>query len=76
MGGGSFPEQDLPTALVTVAPAAMDVEALRQGLLATDIPVIGRVEDGRFCLDPRTLMDEEFPLVAAAVRSVLAADAD
>jgi L-seryl-tRNA(Ser) seleniumtransferase len=52
------------------------VEALRQGLLATDIPVIGRVEDGRFCLDPRTLMDEEFPLVAAAVRSVLDADAD
>lgn len=76
VGGGSFPEQDLPTSLVTVAPAAMDVEALRQGLLATDIPVIGRVEDGRFCLDPRTLMDEEFPLVAAAVRSVLAADAD
>jgi L-seryl-tRNA(Ser) seleniumtransferase len=71
VGGGSFPEQDLPTALVAVNPAAMDVESLRQGLLATDIPVIGRVEDGRFCLDPRTLMDEEFAVVAGAVRTVL-----
>lgn len=71
VGGGSFPEQDLPTALVAVSPAAMDVESLRQGLLATDIPVIGRVEDGRFCLDPRTLMDEEFAMVAGAVRTVL-----
>jgi L-seryl-tRNA(Ser) seleniumtransferase len=71
VGGGSFPEQDLPTALVAVSPVAMDVESLRQGLLATDIPVIGRVEDGRFCLDPRTLMDEEFAVVAGAVRTVL-----
>jgi L-seryl-tRNA(Ser) seleniumtransferase len=71
VGGGSFPEQDLPTALVAVNPAAMDVESLRQGLLATDIPVIGRVGDGRFCLDPRTLMDEEFAVVAGAVRTVL-----
>ena len=71
VGGGSFPEQDLPTVLVAVSPAAVDVESLRQGLLATDIPVIGRVEDGRFCLDPRTLMDEEFAMVAGAVRTVL-----
>jgi len=71
VGGGSFPEQDLPTTLVSVIPAGMDVDALRQGLLATDIPVIGRVEEGRFCLDPRTLLDEEFGLLAQAVLAVL-----
>ncbi len=71
VGGGSFPEQDLPTRLVAVKPLAVDVEALRQGLLATDNPVVGRVEDGAFCLDPRTLMDGEFALVAGAVRTVL-----
>lgn len=71
VGGGSFPEQDLPTMLVAVTPKGMDVEALRQGLLSTELPVIGRVEDGRFCLDPRTLMDEEFLLVTEAVRTVL-----
>lgn len=72
VGGGSFPEQDLPTRLVAVSPLSVDVEALRQGLLAQDIPVVGRVEDGAFCLDPRTLMDGEFAQVAAAVRAVLA----
>ena len=75
VGGGSFPEQDLPTTLVSVMPAGMDVDALRQGLLATDIPVIGRVEEGRFCLDPRTLLDEEFGLVAQAVLAVLSGGA-
>jgi L-seryl-tRNA(Ser) seleniumtransferase len=50
----------------------MDVESLRQGLLAADIPVVGRVEDGAFCLDPRTLMDAEFALATEAVRAVLA----
>jgi len=71
VGGGSFPEQDLPTTLVGIAPKGMDVDSLRQGLLAADIPVIGRVEDGEFRLDPRTLMDAEFALVAGAVRAVL-----
>jgi len=72
VGGGSFPEQDLPTSLVAVTPLGKDVEALRQGLLATDVPVIGRVEDGAFCLDPRTLMPGEYALVAGAIREVLA----
>ena len=75
VGGGSFPEQDLPTTRVSVMPAGMDVDALRQGLLATDIPVIGRVEEGRFCLDPRTLLDEEFGLVAQAMLAVLSGGA-
>jgi len=71
VGGGSFPEQDLPTTLVAVTPAGMDVDCLRQGLLAVDIPVIGRVEEGRFCLDPRTMITEEFGLVAQALHRVL-----
>jgi len=75
VGGGSFPEQDLPTTLVSVAPAGMDVESLRQGLLAADIPVLGRMEDGAFCLDPRTLMDAEFASATEAITAVLAGGA-
>jgi L-seryl-tRNA(Ser) seleniumtransferase len=54
----------------------MDVEALRQGLLNTDVPVIGRVEDGIFCLDPRTLTAQEYGLVAGALKAVLTDAAD
>jgi L-seryl-tRNA(Ser) seleniumtransferase len=69
VGGGAFPEQDLPAMLVRVKPrdASLSVDALRDRLLATDPPLVGRVEDSFFCLDPRTLRKEEFPRAAAAL---------
>ncbi len=74
VGGGAFPEADLPTALVALSPGAglgMNVDGLRQALLATDPPLVGRVEDGAFCLDPRTLDPSEHPLVLDALRQAL-----
>jgi L-seryl-tRNA(Ser) seleniumtransferase len=49
LGGGSTPEQSLPTWLVSL-PQEWDAR-----LRAQDPPVIGRMEDGRLLLDPRTL---------------------
>lgn len=74
VGGGAFPEADLPTALVALAPCAgqsLNVDALRQALLATDPPLVGRVEDGALCLDPRTLAPSEHALVLDALRQAL-----
>lgn len=71
VGGGSFPEQDLPTTLVTVHAENISAEKLRQRLLAVEIPVVGRVEDDCFCLDPRTLAVEEFPLAAESLHAAL-----
>jgi L-seryl-tRNA(Ser) seleniumtransferase len=70
VGGGSFPEQDLPTTLVVIH-AEISAETLRQRLLALDLPLIGRVEDDCFCLDPRTLETAEFPLVAESLYAAL-----
>lgn len=71
VGGGSFPEYDLPGTLVRVLPRTMTVEDLRQRLLATDPPVVGRVEDNALCLDPRTLTQLEEVLVADALSQSL-----
>ena len=81
MGGGAFPEADLPTALVALTPVlqpgggvglnGLSVDGLRQALLATDPPLVARVEDGALCLDPRTLASAEHPLVLAALRQAL-----
>ncbi len=49
LGGGSTPEQSLPTWLVSL-PQEWDAR-----LRAQDPPVIGRIENGRLLLDPRTL---------------------
>jgi len=71
VGGGAFPEADLPTALVCLRPVHMNVDALRQALLSTDPPLVGRVEDDALCLDPRTLDAGEHPLVLSALRQAL-----
>ena len=70
-GGGAFPERDLPTSLVCLYPATCSAEELKRRLLRTIPPLMGRMEEGAFCLDPRTLDDKELPLVARAVRHAL-----
>lgn len=71
VGGGSFPECDLPTTLVCLQPARGSATALKQRLLDTTPPLLGRLEEQSFCLDVRTLTDEEFPLVLAALAQAL-----
>jgi L-seryl-tRNA(Ser) seleniumtransferase len=79
VGGGAFPERDLPTRLVCLSPreesGAPALDELRRRLLDTDPPLVGRVEDDLFCLDPRTLAREEFKLVAQALAMAAAARA-
>ncbi len=74
VGGGAYPERDLPTTLVAVRPQGTDVgvEALRDALLDTDPPLVGRIEHNAFCLDPRTLADAEHALAAKVLAKVLA----
>lgn len=67
IGGGAFPEHDLPTHLVRVRVPALSPDALKQALLHTDPPLVARVEDDALCLDPRTLADEEIPLAARSL---------
>ncbi|WP_028573321.1 L-seryl-tRNA(Sec) selenium transferase [Desulfonatronum lacustre] len=73
VGGGAYPERDLPTTLVAVRPQNADigVEALRDALLDTDPPLIGRIEHDAFCLDPRTLDDAEHALAGKVLAKVL-----
>lgn len=77
VGGGAFPEADLPTELVALGlneGSRLSIDGLRQALLATDPPLVGRVEDGAFCLDPRTLDISEHALVLDALRQALGDD--
>jgi len=71
VGGGSFPEQGMPTTLVCIKPLTCSATELRQRLLSTDIPVVGRLEGEYFMLDPRTMEDAEFETAAAMLTSAL-----
>lgn len=65
VGGGSFPDADLPTTLVAVPTEHPDafLAALRQH----DPPVIARADKGRVLFDPRTVQDGEDEHVVSAV---------
>ncbi len=67
VGGGSFPERDLPTTLVCLHTKNMSVTDLKQKLLHTSPPLLGRLEENHFCLDPRTLQDADMPLVVESL---------
>ena len=71
VGGGSFPERDLPTTVLCLRPAACSATELKERLLHSDPPLLGRLENDDFCLDVRTLTDAEFPLVLSALRQTL-----
>ena len=65
VGGGSFPDADLPTTLVAFPTEHPDafLAALRQH----DPPVIARADKGRVLFDPRTVRDGEDEHVVSAV---------
>ena len=57
-----------PGPAVAVELAGVGPDELAARLRAADPPVVGRIEDGRLLLDPRTLADDELLLVAARLR--------
>jgi L-seryl-tRNA(Ser) seleniumtransferase len=68
VGGGAAPEEDLPTWIVAVQPAAgLSDEQLLARLRSGAPPVIARRADGRVLFDPRTLLDGEVREVADAL---------
>lgn len=67
VGGGSVPTQLLPTWAVAVTPARGTVDGLEQALRRRERPIVGRIAHDRYLLDARTLDQEDFAAIAAAV---------
>ena len=61
VGGGSLPGTSLPSRLVAIQ--AADPDQLATRLRQEKIPVIGRIQDGRFLIDPRTILPEQVELL-------------
>ena len=66
IGGGSTPEQALPTYLMAIECA--DVVGLERRLRGGDPPVVARIEDQRLLLDLRTVLPEEEPALVKALQ--------
>lgn len=55
VGGGSLPDQTLPTKLIAIEPP-YPLEDFAKRLRLSSPPLLGRIEDNRFVIDPRTIM--------------------
>ena len=71
VGGGAFPEQDIQTTLVGLQSPSWSADTLKTALLATDPPLVGRIEDNYFCLDPRTINIKEIPIVVDVLEQAI-----
>ena len=64
VGGGALPLLELEGPVVALDG---DPEVIARALRGADPPVIARIDEGRVVLDPRTIDDDEVPLVIGAL---------
>jgi L-seryl-tRNA(Ser) seleniumtransferase len=69
LGGGSVPNHSLPSYAVAFGG---DVNALEEKLRRGETPIIGRIHEGKYLLDVRTLMEADFEIIVRAVREAMA----
>lgn len=69
VGGGSLPEESLPTQLLALRVA--HPTRLAQRLRQLALPIIARIEDERVLLDPRTVLPEQDEALLAGLREAL-----
>ena len=72
-GGGSTPDQSLPSKIIRVSSQKYAAAKLEQRLRgpANGVSVIARVEEDRVILDLRTVFPEQEPLLATSLASTL-----
>jgi L-seryl-tRNA(Ser) seleniumtransferase len=74
-GGGSLPLLDLPSRCVGVTIKDRSANTIERWLRNHTPPIIGRIENDQFIMDPRTLQEEELDIIETAFTQMLATDA-
>jgi L-seryl-tRNA(Ser) seleniumtransferase len=64
VGGGCLPAQDLPTFVVAVQSGDFSPNQIEEFLRQNDPPIIGRIESDQFIMDLRTLIPQQFEIIA------------
>ena len=71
VGGGALPLLKLPSAAVAVVPRDFSAAEFDRALHRLEVPIIGRIEDNKYLLDVRTLLDGETKILQNGVVEVL-----
>lgn len=71
VGGGAMPLAELSGYGIAVSPSNMSGNRLARKLRRNSVPVIGRIQEDTFIIDPRTLLDNEESLLIDALKAAL-----
>jgi len=72
VGGGSLPEESLPTCLLAIPGDGAYLSDLARRLRSGNPPVVARIERDMLLLDPRTVRPQEDRALIAALKAALA----
>jgi L-seryl-tRNA(Ser) seleniumtransferase len=70
-GGGALPFLELPSKCLKIRVEGLSANALEFYMRNNSPPIIGRIEDDAFIMDPRTLQKEDLPIIESAFKQVL-----
>jgi L-seryl-tRNA(Ser) seleniumtransferase len=71
VGGGALPLAELPGYAVAISSDRISADQLASRLRASDLPVIGRIQEGRLLLNPRTVLPEQDQQLVAVIIAAL-----
>ncbi|MBI5187657.1 MAG: L-seryl-tRNA(Sec) selenium transferase [Nitrospirae bacterium] len=70
-GGGSLPEMDFPTYVVSIKPDTLSVNELEWRLRHGNPPIIARIKEDSLMVDVRTVRDSEIDSLVNGIRTAL-----
>ena len=70
-GGGALPLLELPSKCLRIKVQGMSANKLEINMRRHTPPIIGRIEDDGFIIDPRTLLDDDLPIIRTAFENLL-----
>ena len=68
VGGGALPLAELPGCVIALAPKQISLNELTTRLRSCEPAVVGRIQDDRFLIDPRTLNQDDEVLLLKALQ--------
>ncbi len=69
-GGGSLPETEIPTFCVGVKIENISSIQIEKFMRKNSPPVMGRIENNIFVLDPRTIQEDEYEIIGKAFKNL------
>jgi L-seryl-tRNA(Ser) seleniumtransferase len=71
VGGGALPLLELPSKCVGIKTASFSANAIDRFMRTQSPAIIGRIESDRFVMDPRTIADDEVPVIRDAFQRLI-----